>query len=169
MDWSADGKYIVYQAYAQDADLYLVSLANDHASWPYASGTGFGRKARFSPDGRWIAFGSSELGSMEIFVAPFDDGTARQRVSPQGGRNPTWSPAGDELYYTHEDALYAVSFESERGALGVPHELFSLGESREVMGVEISPDGERFLIAVSDRSEFRSDITVVLGWRSMTD
>lgn len=56
----------------------------------------------FSPDGRWIAYGSNEneSGTPEVYVRRFpDDGTKAVRVSNNGGSVPRWSSTGREIVY----------------------------------------------------------------------
>jgi Tol biopolymer transport system component len=52
-----------------------------------------------SPDSKWLAYGSSETGSYEIFIESVIPGEGRWRVSAESGLWPTWSPSGDRLYY----------------------------------------------------------------------
>ena len=63
-----------------------------------------------SPDGRLIAYASSATGRPEVYVHPFPDvNVDRWPVSSNGGREPTWSPTGEELFYVNaENNLVAV-------------------------------------------------------------
>src|SRR5207247_7814812 len=45
----------------------------------------------FSPDGRWIAYTSNEVGHYEIYVVSRDLNGERQKVSLAGGEEPRWS------------------------------------------------------------------------------
>ena len=54
--------------------------------------------ARVSPDGRWLAYRSNRSGRSEIWVRA-TAGSAPVRVSQDGGREPTWSRDGRELFY----------------------------------------------------------------------
>jgi hypothetical protein len=70
--------------------------------------------ARFSPDGRWMAYTSNETGRYEVYVRPFAEGPAgaegKIRISSGGGDFPVWHPDGHELYYMSGDfTLYAVN------------------------------------------------------------
>jgi Tol biopolymer transport system component len=168
IDWSTDGTSVLYRAYANDPNLYLAFVDGAKPSRLFAGGPGDQVDARFSADGRWVALASSELGSMEVFVAPLADGTALQRVSPAGGRAPAWSRDGREIYYGQGATLYAVSFSSRTGTIGLPRELFSLGPHLRIDDFDVAPEGDRFLIAVEDLDRSRSSITLVLN-RSVPD
>ena len=54
--------------------------------------------AVFSPDGRWLAYHSSQTGRSEVFAMPLPEGAA-VRVSTEGGFAPAWAPSGREIYY----------------------------------------------------------------------
>ena len=77
---------------------------------------------------------------------------------------PVWSQDGRELHYTDGDSLYAVPFSSQTGEIGMPRKLFSLGAPQSIIEIDVSPDAERFLVAVGDESQYQSSITVVLAW-----
>ena len=53
----------------------------------------------FSPDGRWVAYGSNETGGNEIYVQPFPStGTKYQVSKNRSSVHPLWSPDGKELF-----------------------------------------------------------------------
>jgi serine/threonine-protein kinase len=104
-----------------------------------------------SPDGRWLAYSSTENGRYEIFVVPFPEaGSAKWPVSVGGGLEPSWSASGTELFYRNGRAeLVAVSVEAQSTfVVGAETVLFSAGDYMS-SGVRrqygVSPDGERFL------------------------
>src|ERR1019366_1204929 len=61
---------------------------------PYNESTGM-----FSPDGRWLAYLSSESGSNEVFVRPFPGPGGKWQVSTGGADDPAWSPKKHELLF----------------------------------------------------------------------
>ena len=67
------------------------------------------RHGQFSPDGRWVAYRSSESGRFEIYVRPFPGPGGQWQISTAGGIAPRWRPDGKELYYIAPDGkLMAV-------------------------------------------------------------
>jgi Tol biopolymer transport system component len=53
-----------------------------------------------SPDGRWLAYTSTESGRNEVYIRPFPNVTqGKWQVSLDGGLLPKWSHKGDELFY----------------------------------------------------------------------
>ena len=63
-----------------------------------------------SPDDKWLAYGSDESGTFEIYVRPFPDVNAgRAQVSRGGGAQPVWSRDGRELFFfAHTGELMGV-------------------------------------------------------------
>ena len=71
----------------------------------------------FSPDGRWLAYGSNESGTTEVYVRAFPDNGTKVRVSENGGRIPRWSSNTRELLYrTDDQRLMVVTYSTEGGA-----------------------------------------------------
>lgn len=63
--------------------------------------------ARFSPDGRWIAYMSNESGRWEVYVQSADGDDRRIRVSSQGGAWPSWSSDGATVFFSTAGATMA--------------------------------------------------------------
>ena len=57
----------------------------------------------FSPDGRLIAYTSSESGKFEVNVETVPPSDKKSQVSTNGGYEPRWRADGRELYYLSED------------------------------------------------------------------
>ncbi len=68
----------------------------------------------FSPDGRWLAYQSTQSGKSEVYVRAFPPSATssggQRLVSNNGGVFPHWSRTGDELVYQSADQLMTVSY-----------------------------------------------------------
>ncbi len=166
-DWSADGRYIVYAVTTtRGRDLRVLPLSGERAPFGIAPATFAELNARLSPDGRWIAYESSESGRLEIYAQPFPGPGPKFQVSVGGGTLPRWRRDGSELFYLAPDRrLMAVSV-SQRGSrleTGPPRALFTLSTTSRY---EPAPDGQRFLVTavVSEASP----ITIILNWKTPT-
>ena len=51
--------------------------------------------ASFSPDGRWLAYNSTQSGSQEIFIRSYPDGGVVRQISTGGAVEPRWKRSGD--------------------------------------------------------------------------
>jgi WD40 repeat protein len=101
-EWSPDQEYLVYRLGTPPTrDLFVKHVHPDSAGRTIsASDEAEEVMPAVSPDGRWLAYQSSETGQDEIYVRPFpniDD--AKYPVSSGGGMEPRWNPAGGELFY----------------------------------------------------------------------
>lgn len=103
-----------------------------------------------SPDSRWIAYDSEESGQREVYLRPFPDASRKWQVSTSGGSHPAWNPNGKELFYRSADAVMVVAVAADGElTLGRPTQLF---ERLFLDGFDVSPDGERFIMAIPNES-----------------
>jgi Tol biopolymer transport system component len=128
--------------------------------------------ARFSPDGRWIAYQTNESGHFEIAVRAFPSGDRMWQVSAGGGVHARWSRDGSELFYVAPDAnLMAVQVSTAgsvfRSSAAVPLFAPRFAESAATnpfnAQYDVAPDG-RFLINVAVDDLASSPITLILNW-----
>jgi len=70
------------------------------------------RGASFSPDGRWLAYSSSESGSSQVFVRAFPDKGGQWQISTNGGTAPIFSQNGKDLFYFDlpDDRIMVISY-----------------------------------------------------------
>ena len=122
-----------------------------------------------SPNGRWLAYGSTESGADEVYVRPFPDAaSARWQISGGGGSAPLWSHSGRELFYRNRsDELVAVTI-SEQPSFRVLSErvLFStvdyVSDTRH-RRYAVSPDDQSFIFARQPGGQ-TTRVVVVLNW-----
>jgi serine/threonine protein kinase/dipeptidyl aminopeptidase/acylaminoacyl peptidase len=119
--------------------------------------------ARFSPDGRWLAYQSDESGGYEVSVQPYPGRGGKWRISAGGGTYPQWNPNGRELFYRNGDKMMAVDVTTSPSfSSGTPKMLF---EGQDLSNWDVSPDGQRFLmIKPVEQQQAATQINVVLNW-----
>jgi eukaryotic-like serine/threonine-protein kinase len=108
----------------------------------------------FSPDGRWVAYASTESGVYEVYVRAFPNRAQQTQVSTGGGSFPVWSHTGKDLFYRTEDQLlmavsYTVSgdsFVAAKPRLWSGKRIFNAGL---VQNFDLAPDGKRFAVLMS--------------------
>ena len=123
--------------------------------------------ARFSPDGRFVAFVSSESGHREVYLVPSLPSAPRLRVSTGGAEKPLWGASGSEILYRSADGRI-VSVPVRRGKsqaieVGSPVTLFAIKGKWPWRDFDIAPDG-RFLAIVPRLMAAEQSLTVVLNW-----
>ena len=125
------------------------------------------RHARFSGDGRWIAYASNETGRFEVFVQPFPPTGARWQASVGGGDQPVWRRDGRELYYLDPGgALTAIDVDLTSSG-------FTGKNVRKLLNVDPAPPGStrydvnragtRFLVAVAAPATPTPPATVIVN------
>jgi len=74
-----------------------------------------------SPDGRWVAYESTETGRDEIYVRPFPNAqSGKWQVSTSGGINPKWARSGEELFFVNgAGEMTAAQVRTQGGAFEV--------------------------------------------------
>jgi Tol biopolymer transport system component len=167
LDWSRDGRYIVYGVLNAKTgpDLWVLPMDGTRKPFPYVETPANETGAAFSPDGRRIAYSSNETGRNEIYVQPFPGPARSTLVSTAGGTRPVWSEDGREIYYRGLDnrvMAMSVSFSGDRVSAGAPVALFALRPNATFM---VDPSGKRFLVNTTLETESAPPITVVLNWR----
>jgi dipeptidyl aminopeptidase/acylaminoacyl peptidase len=76
--------------------------------------------ARFSPDGRWVAYVSDESGNREIYVRPFPGLGGKWQVSNAQGRAPHWAADGRRvLFLDPEGGVQEASVSPDGPALRI--------------------------------------------------
>lgn len=152
-DWSPDGRFLIYDdlGKAGDPDIFVLPLEGSREPQPWAATPFVERRARLSPDGRWLAFESNESGRAEIHVRPFPSGPGHWQVSSNGGVTVRWRGDGRELYYLAPGGrLMAVAVgPGDRFVPGPPTAYFDvrLEPERGEFWYEVSPEGKRVLLS----------------------
>ena len=163
-DWSADGRYVVYEPTDPKTrlDLWVLPLFGDRKPQPFLVTPANEAMGKLSPDGKCIAYASDALGPVEVFVQPFPKGPGRWQVSTKGGYEPLWRRDGRELFYLSADQrVMSVVTRSHAGRFeaDVPRPLFSAplasppGITATPGRYAVSADGQRFLVTQADETE----------------
>ena len=172
-DWSLDGRFLAYESIdpKTSADLWILPLEGDRKPVPFLKTEFSEQDAQFSPDGRWIAYQSTESGPQQVYVQPFPATGAKWQISKSGGTVPKWRRDGKELFYLAADRqLTAVDVTLPRDAkgslqAGIPKPLFASRAAGGLPRFAGSRDGQRFLIFVRTEDDSGpSPATVVLNW-----
>jgi eukaryotic-like serine/threonine-protein kinase len=172
LDWSSDGRFLLYvettRGVFSDGDLFaLPMIGATRTPLPIATSAFREKDGRFSPDGHWVAYETTQSGRPEILVQPFPDATAGAvQVSVQGGSTPRWSADGRELYFMADDGtLMAVEAKATgtRFEAGVPRALFRSSALNWFGFFQFEVDrAGRFLMIVANQAP---PIRLLLNWK----
>ncbi|HET7292423.1 MAG TPA: protein kinase, partial [Vicinamibacteria bacterium] len=121
------------------------------------------RSARLSPDDRWVVYESTESGRPEVYVRPVSGEERKWQISVDGGTNPVWSRAGDEIFFLCGERFMAAPVRGKGDDLmvGTPQVLF---EGHRIVTFDAAPDGRRFLVAENPAPGAQHRLEVVVNW-----
>jgi hypothetical protein len=171
-DVSPDGRMLVYTARGEGTewDIYLKPLEDGGDARPFLVAPGWQMTPRFSPDGRYVAYMTTESGQPQVWVASLS-GTGRWRVSDAGGSGPRWHGDGSKIYFARGTAVVEVPFTPGMPpSFGTAVEIFPSGTLlrapvlRHVYGFDVSRDGQRFLVPKAESAPVPMTVEVVRGW-----
>ena len=151
------------------ADIWLVPVADASKATRIVSAPADQMHPNLSPDGRFIAYTSSESGRYEVYVETLPSSDRKWPISTDGGYEPRWRGDGKEIY------LPRVRRHTDGGIRGPRYFTIQhtkpLFQSNVYGGVEhpaqpLHPvqSGSRFLVAVKSRDPVSVPITIVLNW-----
>jgi Tol biopolymer transport system component len=172
---SPDGRFLLYTTVGDVRDTVWDLWILEHMSpppVPFARTPFVEDQGRFSPDGRWVAFSSTQSGQNEIYVrrlaSDFSSGFAAAGgttlVSRGGGTGPRWRNDGREIFYLAPNGMMmaATVTPGAEFSAGTAAPLFQT-PSGSLFG-DVSADGKRFLLTTPVGSTGAAPFTVVLNW-----
>jgi eukaryotic-like serine/threonine-protein kinase len=169
-DWSRDGKYLIYASGPvgyTNWEIWALPLEGERKPRlvvPHGANgsSGYGR---LSPDGRWLAYASTESGKPEVYVVPFGGGQGRWQVSADGGSQPAWSQDGKELYYASQ--TFSVVTVPVKEVNGIPQfgsaQTLTTTAAAPNIFFDVTPDGKKVLLPLVSQ-QVNQSITVVTNW-----
>lgn len=171
--WSPDGKLLVYESGIGPRDLFLLpqpESPSKAAARPFLQTPHNEQTAVFSPDGRWIAYTSSESGAMQVYVRPSQpEAGGKWLISTGAAVGPRWAAGGRELFYRTGNKVMVVPIEPGPAfRAGTPRELFTYNAFPGQNGAyDVSADGKRFLmisLGEAEQAAATPEVHFVLEW-----
>jgi Tol biopolymer transport system component len=164
LDWSPDGEFLLYSPIGAgtNMDLWFAPADGSGEPRPYQAETYQEDNGRFSPDGRWVAYVSSESGMGNVYIDSFPVPGRKHRVSIDGGFGPSWTPDGTAIrFVTPERMMVEASVQTQPSLrTGIPEELFAI--DADIRGGTRAPDGR--ILVIKRASEARdAGVTVILN------
>jgi serine/threonine-protein kinase len=162
MTVAPDGRSFVFSDW-RSGDLYLRSLTGDTTRTRIPA-RGFA--ASFSPDGRWLAWGSVN-GALE--VSPVPPSGAIYTVAERG-KMPVWTPDGDALVYRDGSRYYRLPVSTDSGFRAGRPALLVEGAFLETFAWNhaIAPDGRLLVLLTSPEREARA-LRVITAFPSLVE
>jgi len=178
--WSPDGSTLLFveegdtpaQQFFQ-FDIWALSIA-DRTTRPVIQTPAHEMSAELSPDGRWLAYVSSQTGRIEVYVEPYPGPGERHLISTNGGFQPAWG-GNRELFYV-QPAAPGSEIRTLMSVAVVTAPTFSAGRPVAMFGnadlavpwgrsYDVAPDGRRFLLALrGDEPARPTEMVFVQNW-----
>jgi len=170
-DVSLDGQFVLFHNLTRRGyDIGWTSVVGGEQQLDFIASPFNEVQARFSPDGRWVAYASDESGRFEVYLRPFPSGTDRISVSTDGGMQPEWRRDGRELFYLSAGrTIMSVSIKTgEPISVGTPHALFGVDVVEPIApypnDYAPSHDGQRFMVSSAAKIATPQTLTVLYNW-----
>lgn len=93
----------------------------------------------YSPDGRWVAYASSEAGEEGVYVRPSNPNAGgKRRISTGGGKFPVWSHDNRLFFLGGDDRIMVTTYMVSGDAINfaTPH----VWSDRQILGPQYSPE-----------------------------
>jgi Tol biopolymer transport system component len=175
-DWSPDGSSLLITVIDDGRrNVWTISTDPGGGATPLLASEKNGKDARFSPDGRWVAYVAEEGDRPEVRVHSVSGSARRYVVSGEGGNQPVWGRDGKMLYFVDlQGHLRSVTVRWT--ANGEP--TFGLAKKLDLPRVgfgdwgtqyDISPDGSRIYFMQPTDVPAPQEIQIAINWRSLVD
>ena len=172
LSWTRDRTYALLRRENPKTNADLIAIATSDLREVVVSQSPYDElEGQFSPDGKWVAFVSTDSGRPEVFVQSFPDARGRTQISTGGGTQVRWSADGREIFYLAPDGKLMAASVALGGAtpeVKLPVALFQtyLATGTNVVGNKpqyaVSRDG-RFLLNTAVESP-SAPIVVAFNW-----
>jgi serine/threonine-protein kinase len=174
--WSPQDEQLLYSAETRSEFALWLLTVRDRKTTPFGdvrSTTPIA--ATFSPDGRWVAYASTDRGRQTIYVQPFPATGARYQLAAKGAdipSHPVWSPDGTALFYNPRPLGLEVVRISTTPAFAFGNSVpvprpFGLSPPEQRRAYDITPAG-KFVARISPSSEPYGAVTqpiqIVVNW-----
>jgi eukaryotic-like serine/threonine-protein kinase len=170
--WSRDGKFLVVVNLlpATQHDIFVITDPLDPTKRRMATWLQTPAAETYpvlSPDSKWLAYGSTETGSMQIYVSSFPGKEAKFQITSAGGMHPIWSADGKEIFYLSlQRVLMKVAVSTgARFEFSTPEMLFQTRVTTSSVAA-VSADGKRFLMPSILNEAAGTPIHIVTDWRA---
>jgi hypothetical protein len=168
--WSftPDGKRLAFSELAGNRQLWTMPIGEEGGQLKAGTPERFLQSSfndvtpSLSPDGRWIAYGSNESGTNEVYVRAFPPPPAsgpgsKWLISNSGGVNPRWSRRGPDLFYQSGDRIMAVRYKVSVATFVTEKPRVWLAKLGAIpvgisSGWDVAPDGDRVAVLTPVRS-----------------
>jgi hypothetical protein len=169
--WTSDGENLIIDnldANNSVSSLFVIPLKGGKKLWDYSNSKFDEYEASISPNRKWIAYLTNEVGPYQIYVRSFPDKGGKWQISTDVAEEPRWSPDGKTLYYRKGSQMVSVPVStSTTFSAGIPKVMFSAFPAMNVdsgISYDITSDGKYFVTTTPVEGTTFKRISLVLHW-----
>jgi Tol biopolymer transport system component len=165
-DWSPDGKTVLIspQRRKTGQDVEVIHLDGARGPVPLVQGPSDESAARLSPNGKWVAYQSTESGRPEVYVTSYPGAAAKWQVSTEGGVSPSWSADGRRLYYLADDRVFEAAVRDGASfSAGAARPVEALGD--HIQAFTVARSGR--IVALREIDPGKPPLTIVRHWEQL--
>jgi serine/threonine protein kinase len=178
LSWSSDNKYIGFCSLYPNTkfDAYVLPITNIPDTSIIKPITLFKTKflefgVSFSPDNKWIHYGTDESGDLQLYVSPFPNiADGKWQVSTSTPKDFVhWASNGKGIYYatvTNKVMYTEVNPHGNEFEIGKTVSLFDIPFSGRAFFSGTTKDDKHFLFRVPVESTETPPLTLVTNWDS---
>jgi Tol biopolymer transport system component len=167
--WSPDGQVLAFTQWdlSNGWDIWMLPIKGEREPRPFLRTRYADWEARFSPDGKWVAYSSDESEQYEVYVRRYPGPGGKLQISTNGGSDPVWNPNGKELFYRNGREMMSVPIGlTPKLTVGSPELLFD-GPFLLMPGsqfYDVTSDGQQFIMVMSEQESAPTQVNIVLNW-----
>jgi len=165
---SSDGTMAVLIGGTASVDIFKMKLP-DGKPEPLLVESYQEMRGAISPDGKYLAYQSTETGENEVYLRELQGG-GKWQVSVNGGRCPLWKGDGKEIYYSSPNFdLMEVPISYAGGVeIGTPTKLFTqrffIQGTNTLNSYAVTNDGQKFYFLSPTEEGVAAEFIVVQNW-----
>jgi Tol biopolymer transport system component len=169
-DWSPDGQYLAihFGDSARNMDIGFLPLDGTGVPLRFMPTSFTEADPKYSPDGRWIAYMTTESGRSQVCVAGSRGTTRKWQISTEDGWLPRWRRDGREIFYLSSFPVQIMVAEvdgtGEVFKVGAVRSLFPAQLRLRGSSYDVSRNGERIYLASTSSETETPSFTLVLNW-----
>jgi serine/threonine-protein kinase len=148
------------------ADIWLLPMDDDHRPRSFANTKRMEGLPIFSPDGKYIVYGTDETGQYRLYIRPLDPELGERRsVSTGLAFDPIWPADSRSLYYRSEYQWMRVDVETEPELTLSPPRVIMEGNYLDIPGFsfDVGPDG-RLLVLKRTNERTANSLNITQNW-----
>ncbi len=168
-DFTPDGTKLLFDMVHNGWDIGILTPGDSNRVDMLVNSSKFEAEARVSPNGRYVAYVSTETGRREVYVRKLDGSGGKWQISTEHAESPRWNGDGTELFYITADFQFMAVKVNTGGNFEASNPVKLFQQRIQYPGTvnnpyDVSADGQKFLLNAQLTDSDPGQIVVVQNW-----